>query len=590
MATGGRWVEAYYVRGMLEIRPTLHLALRLAVRCNQVLVQSGSASEEAGLWRAALPVFVVLDVVIWLRLRRTEDFGLSWRLPLDAFDVALWAASPLPASGHYELAILVATPLSLEAGVRMGWRGLLVAAAVVGSTGLAITLAGKPVRLLAMWWLVLSVVMGIAFFRYCRHLDERAEAQRQRAQDAVRRRAYLAGQNQVAMGASSAVDVIEGLVPVLGRPPPGSALWRLADGWKSQLSASTAQEAKYLKVALLEWERAHNRHPDLSGLVEIHLDEGEGTTLLTATQARQLHQALDRMDLRGPVTVRLPHLDPSRLPGQTLPLDVDGRTAVVPPDRRAAPPSIDPCAVSYLYIATLTAAAVLPELGGLPVAAAVAGVATCAVVGTVSHRRIVAQGEAARLGAFVMALPVGIVLTLLSHFSRSPVTADGEPIFGFGFGLLLFSFLGGFYWRSLRGWRWLFPAAVAGNVVLGVLVFPLPAAVTPRALLASLIWNLFPYFPSRHLATALERARDRHAASVHVDDEGAEHRAFLDGQESVIGLVRQARDDALGQLNRLAPRLDPRVAELAADRLEEVERRLKATGAGHESSSSTTTS
>ncbi|HWI03834.1 MAG TPA: hypothetical protein VNT52_08425, partial [Acidimicrobiales bacterium] len=100
---------------MLEIRPTLHLAYRLTVRANQVLEHTGAASEGTGAWRVALPLFVALDITIWLILRRRDDFGLRWRLPVDALDAAFWTLSPLPASGQADLAVLVAVPLAVEA-------------------------------------------------------------------------------------------------------------------------------------------------------------------------------------------------------------------------------------------------------------------------------------------------------------------------------------------------------------------------------------------------------------------------------------------------------------------------------------------
>ncbi len=304
MATGGRRIESYYARGMLEIRSTLHLAVRLTMRSIMVIDQSGAASEGAGIWRVALPLFIVLDVLVWLHLRRTDRFGLSWRLPMDATDAAFWTLSPLPASGSSDIALLLVIPLAVEAGVRMGMRGMVVPAAVAVTTTISGMSAGKPVQVIGIVWLAVAVLVGMAVFSYCTHLHERAEADRQRALGAAQRRAFLAGQNQVAMGASSAVDVIEGLVPVLGRPQPGSALWELAEGWKGQLSASTTHEAKYLQVALLEWTRLHNAHPDLSGLVEMNVDEGHGTTLLSATQAAQLRHALDRLQLGGRVVVK----------------------------------------------------------------------------------------------------------------------------------------------------------------------------------------------------------------------------------------------------------------------------------------------
>jgi len=77
MATGGPAEAAYYWRGMLEIRTTLHLAVRLGVRVNQAVQLSVATPHQVGLWRAALPLLVALDVAIWLHLRRTDRFGLA---------------------------------------------------------------------------------------------------------------------------------------------------------------------------------------------------------------------------------------------------------------------------------------------------------------------------------------------------------------------------------------------------------------------------------------------------------------------------------------------------------------------------------
>src|SRR3954454_24729884 len=118
MAIGERGIDSYYARGMLEIRTTLHLVLRLTVRVNQMLEVTGAASEGAGLWRVALPLFAVLDVCVWwFFLRRSDRFGVEWRLPMDALAAAFWTLSPLPANGDAYLALLIAVPLAVEAGV-----------------------------------------------------------------------------------------------------------------------------------------------------------------------------------------------------------------------------------------------------------------------------------------------------------------------------------------------------------------------------------------------------------------------------------------------------------------------------------------
>lgn len=590
MGRGGWRLESYYARGMLEIRTTLHLALRLTVRVNQALEMSGAASEGAGLlWRLALPAFIVLDLVVWRILRNDDRFGLAWRLPLDALDAAFWTTSPLPLSGSADMALLVGIPLGVEAGVRMGWKSMVLPAALLVSTSCAAWLVDKPVQIMGLGWIVLAALVGLAFLRHCDHQHARVEVERRRVLAATKWRAYLAGQNQVAMGASSAVDVIEGLVPVLGRPPVGSALGRLADGWKGQLSQSTSQEAKYLQVAALEWERRHNAHPDLSGLVTVGVEAGQGTTLLTPPQVVQFEDALERLDPRGRVTIALPDAETPRLPGQVLRLDVNGHAVILPADRRAKPSPLDSALVAYLYVGILVAVWVLPVGGTVPVLPVAIGVGLCVVGAVASHRRTLTHGERARPGVLATAALVATTLTLLAGFATAPVNSDGVAIMGSGVGLILLSFLGGFYWRSLGRWRWLVPAAIATNVILGVVVHPAPSAVNLRTVLASLLYNVFPFFPCRHLDMALQRAADRHRSFVETDDEGVERAAFLEGRESVVGLVRQAQEEAARQLSTLAPGLDPAVAALVGARLQEVERRLRTAMAEPASSSLTTT-
>lgn len=572
MATGGWRIESYYARGMLEIRSTLHLAVRLTMRSLMVIDQSGAASEGAGLWRVALPAFMVLDVIVWLVLRRSDRFGVAWRLPMDAADAAFWTLSPLPASGSSDIALFIVIPLAVEAGVRMGLRGMAVPAAVLVSTTVSATAAGKPVQSMGVLWLAVAVLVGIAFFRYCTHLHERAETERQRALGAAQRRAFLAGQNHVAMGASSAVDVIEGLVPVLGRPEPGSALWQLAEGWKGQLSASTTQEATYLQVALLEWSRLHNAHPDLSGLVELRVDEGHGTTLLSAGQVTSLRLALDSHPLRNAVTVRvLPSAE--RLPGEELHLDVNGTTVVIPADGRTPPPPLDLAAVPYPYIASLVAAWFLPFGGSVPPPLVAIALAACGVGGLITHRQTGRRKAKARRG-LCLAVVVTIVLTLVHSTAGAPLNADGNPNLGFGAGLLLLSFIAGFYWDALAGWRWLLPAAIGANTALAVMLFPGASGVDARSVIGAVVGGLYPFFPCRHLTSALGRVSAQHAHSTRDADEEAVRTAFDDGRESVVGLVRQASEDALAQLERLGSRLDADLGQLAVLRLEEVDRRL----------------
>ena len=281
--------------------------------------------------------------------------------------------------------MLIGIPLSIEAGFRMGIRAVVVPLAVAAVVGPVRILAGTlgPPRSPPCGSSSASA-WAWPLFSYCRRLDEHAEAERRRRRCADARWAFLVGQNAVAMGADSVVDVIEGLVPVLGRPGEGSALWRLADGWKARLAADTAAQAAYLQVVLLGWESAYNRHPDLSARVEIHLGEGAGTTILTGRQVAWLHAALDRCHLRGSVPVTLlGEGQGDRPPGAALDLDIGGLRLRVPADRAAPSGPSTPARRLRAHRGPTATAVVLPGRGRVPVAAAGAGIAVCADGGLV---------------------------------------------------------------------------------------------------------------------------------------------------------------------------------------------------------------
>lgn len=575
--------------GLLDARSTFFLAVRLAARLNQALLASGAASSGAGWWQAALPAFVGLDLAVWWALRRSDRFGLGWRLPLDCADMAFWSFSPLPASGRAGFGLLVAMPLAVEAGFRLGRRGLIVPAACLAALAAARSVVDRTFHPPDAGWLVLSVLLGMALWSYCRGLHARAEGERRGRLAAETRRAYLAGQNAVAMGASSAVDALEGLVPIVGRPVAGSALWRLADGWKLRLSQSASQEATYLQVALLEWERAHNRHPDLATLVEIHVAEGHGTTLLTGHQVGWLWQALDSMALAGRCDVAVSTPATEHVPGTSVPLRLGDRLLAIPADRGAQLREVDPGPVTYLFMAVLVALSAFPFLGSLPPAPAAAGIAACMVAGWWSHRRLLRHGAAARPEVFGGAVMVALFLTVLVTLTaRRPFGPDGDVLYQFGTGTLLLSFLGGVYqsWLPRRGW--VVGSAIAAVVLTGVALNPVP--VVASSLVAAIVWFLTPYLPCRRVSAAMSTAGRQYASAIQDEDGGAVEAAFDDGRRSVVELVGQARDDALRQLRQLGPTLDRRLADLAARRLEEVGRRLSTIGSGPESSSSTTTS
>jgi hypothetical protein len=369
--------------------------------------------------------------------------------------------------------------------------------------------------------------------------------------------------------------VIEGLVPLLGRPSPGSALWELADGWKTKLGVSTSQEATYLQVALLQWERDHNLHPDLASRVELFVDEGAGTVLLMGGQVDCLGELLDHLDIRGRARVALgasgAHL---RSPGAELVLHVGDHTILVPADRHTSLRRVDGAVVGYFFVATIIPFATEPTNAALPWSAALAGIGLCLAAGWWCHARLRAYGPTARQFNLRCAIVVALVLTAsFSVTMRHPYTIDGDSNI-IGLGLPLLSIVGAAYYGSSRRLRRQFVAGVIATCLTAIILFP--DRVTVLAVAETLDWNLVLYFPVWFLiGRSLDRAQEEHAKDSERADSEAVLEAFHVGQEEVVSLVRRARDDARSQLAANVRHLNHDDADLVRLRLTEVDRRLE---------------
>lgn len=560
---------------ILSARARFHIVYRLTVRATQLL-SLGGAANQPGLWRLALPGFVLLDILLWRVLRRQDRYGLWWRLLLDTADVAFWSVGPQTITGHYDLAVLVAAPLTAEASFRRDAGGLLVLAVIPTVTAIARVALGRPALPFTFGWLLLAVAIGIALSRYCRRLNEEAEQEHQDRMEAGVQRAFLAGQNAVAMGASSVVDAIEGVVPVLGQPPPRSALWVLAEGWKAQLSVSTARQATYLQVALRQWELAHNRHPDLSSHVWMSLPDGQGTILLIGSQVAGLASALSALGLRGAVPVCL--IDPAtsrRLPGAPVALDVGGQRVDIPADSHRPLRPVDPGPIGFVYIAAFLARGGAGNSERIPVPILITGVAMCLAVAWWSHLQLRKLGQAARPSIVWAALGVAIVYTTLASLTmRSLFTLDGDRQYGFNAGLLLVAFIAGVYHQNLtRHDRF---ATAFGFGLICVLGWTLTGGPsTPAGLGLSLLFAITPYPPCRRAGQELERAAAQRLLATQSEDQAAASKAFDQGRTDVLTMVWRARDDAYRKLEEVAPGLEPERRAVVVARLEGVDQRLR---------------
>lgn len=573
--TGGRRERRHGLDALLAVRARFFLTYRVPVRLLQVVAADGAA-RTAG-WRVALVAFVGLDVVLGSQLRNPERFWFGSRLAIDSLDIALWSLALYVPPDRFWLAVFIGTPLALETGIRRPSRALVVPAVTFATTTLVRAVAGRPFVALPFLWLVLAGACGVVLSRYdgvLRRQAQRLWSQRRLADD---RRAYLAGLNSVAMGASSVVDGIEGVVPIIGHPRPGSALWEVADGWKGGLSDSTRREGKELEAAYLgdvlrEWETAHNRHPDLSARVILSPAEGIGTELLTGTQIVALGVRLDALPLGGVQAVELdePAL-PARPPGAGFRLHVAGYSVAVPPDRIRPVQLYDPGPASFVIMGLLAVGDVLQMR--VPASAAIACLGLYAVAAAWSHRVLRVVGRSARSAALVVASFVAVVVTVvLSKAARQHVSPAGAAMLPFVAQLDLLAILAGAYRATVSRYA-LWAAAIAAAVVVGLAWALHPGHHDPTAL-SNLVWPSGALLTAWRFSEELDKAVDAHVRDFAANDADADARAFRSGQLAVIDLVRRARDEAHTVLAALEASLPPPLYGAARDRLDEVDLRL----------------
>jgi hypothetical protein len=392
--------DAYSTEAILGYRSRFHLAYRLTARTYQAIGPGGGA-HSAG-WRAVLAVFVLFDVLSWAGLRRTSRFWFWPRLVIDALDVGFWARAPTP-SGHYDAAVLIAAPLATESGMRIGpLAAVLIPAGILAVVAPVRLASRRPVLPFTMAWLVMAAGAGAVGALYLRRQRIQILNESALRVAADNQRAFLGGQNAVAMGADSVVDQLQAVAPLLGAPRPGSALHRLLDAWKLALRSRTEGHASYLGTVTTSWRRSHNLHPDLSSHVEIDLPEGHGTTLLTAAQAAGLWSALEHLPLRGLIDVAVvdEHLQ-YRTPGQALALRIGHTTLHLAADHTHRPsPPFDPAPICFIYAAVLAWHDIFPNSVRLPLPLVAVASTSYLVCALWAHRILLRRGQRASTRPF----------------------------------------------------------------------------------------------------------------------------------------------------------------------------------------------
>ncbi len=320
--------------GLLRGRARFHLGYRVLVRVYGLLADPDLADHAP-----AAAASLAGDLAWFARLHTSEGEYLVPRAVHDALDVAYWSAVSSSDSDH---ATLIAVPLTIEVGARHGYRALALPVVIAGTAALARGALGRRTSPSYLLWPTAGVLAGMATARNARRQDEATVAEQAVVAEARAASAYVAGQNAVAMGADSVVDLLTRTEPLLrvleeqlaptGDPhdvtatPSGTA--RALSAWKSELATATAGKAAYLGTLLTRWGQARSAH-DLSRDLVLDLSPGAGTALISAAQGEWITRRLDELRLEGVQSVAVPD---GIEPGSEFVLGVGHHLLQVPSD------------------------------------------------------------------------------------------------------------------------------------------------------------------------------------------------------------------------------------------------------------------
>jgi hypothetical protein len=569
------WRAAPEDGAFLSQRARVHLVYRLAGRAIQA-VMSGQA-EHPGRRVAGAAAWAVTDLGGATALSRSSRFGLVPRLALDVIDIVHWGGR----GADCDLAVISGLPLSIESGIRLGPAALVVPVVSAAVTGAIRRRRSLPASLLSFRWQVIGVFAGVGLAAYGRNRRNVLLARHERELQARLEEAYIGGQNDVAMGADSVVDLLSRTAPLLPAGSDDQVVGRLLASWKQSLAADTLARSTYLGVALTQWQRRHNAaHTALHADVAFSLPPGDGTILLTANQWSWLESALDALDLRGRVPVEVVDPDEARQPDTPRRLRVGGAMVSVPGDRVRGLTPIDVGPMGFVVGAmwcldTLSSGnsgsspwAVTPVVvGGLGLAAW--SNRQVEQYGSSAHRRIIA-------GGFAMAVAQTVASTATMSRTRA---RNGMQRFPFLAGVDMLGLMLPLYFDEFSPTeRRVIVAGLIGVVGLGLLLMPEPTIWAH--LVSELLWSGAAALSITGLGDGLSEDAERLNLVLSEADDAAIVAAFADGRSFVVSMVAEARDAVRRTFEETRARMMPSVSAEIERRLDEMRSRLDRLGYG----------
>jgi hypothetical protein len=554
---------------MLAQLPKLHVAYRVVGRARLGLLTTDRTARRTVLVAA----FAAYDALgAWWMSRHDDPPHFPLRVAADLADMMFWAVIEDDA---FDNVVTVGNVTSAEAGVRFGPRGFGVAALQAAAVVAARRVAGKRTPLYPFFWAFLSAGAGWALVSYEQRRLERLRSAQDIAIAGRAERSRLAGQHAVAMGADPVVDLLVRTTPLLAGDGEGPRQDPI-HAWKGQLAEQARSAATYLADAARSWEASHNAStPVLADNVEVVLEPGADQVLLTAGQVGTLQQYLHALGLAGRV-----RLDPElgglgHRPGTAIRIAVNGSTGIdLPADEMHSSPPMNPAPLSFAMMVLWIVNQSNTAYEAVPLSRTAPGALGALGAAVVLHRRVVGGQVSVSRPALTTSLVLALGNTLLvTPALGNDLARDGiqnHPCVSTLYGPCI---LAAIYWPDLStSQRLLAVGTIAVVLALGLLVRPWPSRL--RDLAASVALLAVAIGAASGWGSILSQQAEAVALDVEQRADRAEMEAFLTGREQVIGLVTAAVDAAHRRFESCVIQLDPRMANVVASRLAELDERL----------------
>lgn len=555
---------------MVAQRSRLHLSYRLGVRA--YLFATG---RRGGRQRVAAAVGAAVDTAEWVALRRTDRLGFGPRLAADLADVGLCAVL---AERDPEAATLVGVPLAMETGIRLGAIGFVVPAAHLAVTSGLRRWRGERTAATIFGWQAMAATMGMALSWYERREHDATVSRHRRELEAQRVAAWIAGQNGVAMGADTVVDELARVEYLLGaaegdRSETGSG--QALREWRASLASTTADRAVYLGTALARWSRSR-QSAALADDVQIEIPPGEGTRVLSARQAAQLIEQLDRLDLSGAVMVRVEPTGSPPLPGDPVSLRVGHEAVVLRQDPSSILRPFDPAPLVVLAGGLWCLGLSREAHGGAPRTVTVPGALSTVPLAWWCHTNVRRPRSATAEQVVLALIAHGLAVALASTAAlTAPYGTDGAQVFPATMTLLSASVLAGGCEQRLT--------KAARKRLLGAALVALAASLIPArhpirwADLAVGALELGTVYTSfNRVQLELDRTAEELTVQLAHEADEARRDAYADGRRLVVDLVTKAAARARHRLASGPPDISRDIRDRAAERLDVVETMLEA--------------